>query len=74
MHVIQIPHKSIDSGRKILGRILLSSTLVTGSANEYETKKIDSEALYWPSVIFKSLFRPATFAFPILVRSRKEMR
>lgn len=70
MVVMQTPHSIMMMGRKMLGRKRLSRTLVMGSASAYETKKIESEALYWPLVMFKSFCRPSILAFPLNVRQR----
>jgi hypothetical protein len=59
------------TGMKMLGRSFFSKILVKGSKTEYEMKKMVRVALYWPLVIFKSLWRPSIFALPIFVRSRK---
>jgi hypothetical protein len=57
------------------GRNRLSRILVNGSNTEYETKNIDSVALYFPVLMLCKLFcRPSIFAFPMLVRSRKARR
>lgn len=61
-------------GRKTLGLHFLSKTFVRGSKTEYETKKMESVALYWPGVRCRSLGKPSTLALPMFVRSRKEMR
>ena len=62
-------HRTMMIGIKMLGRKRLRRTLVRGSKTEYETKKIVSAALYWLSLIFKSLSRCTSFALPILVLS-----
>ena len=54
-------------GMKMLGRSLLSSTLVKGSKTEYETKKMVSVALYWLGVMPNSVVRPSILALPIFV-------
>jgi hypothetical protein len=61
-------------GRKTLGLHFLSRTFVKGSKTEYDTKKMESVALYWPGVRCRSLGKPSTLALPMFVRSRKEMR
>jgi hypothetical protein len=67
-------HHNMMIGRKTLGRRRLSRMLVSGSNSAYDTKKIDRDALYWPSVILRSSCRPSIFALPIFVLSRKDMR
>ena len=61
-------------GMKMEGRMLLSSTLVSGSNTAYETKKMVSVALYCPTERPRSPLSPAMLAFPMLVRSRKARR
>ena len=62
-------------GIKIEGRSRFNRILVRGSNTEYETKKIESDALYFPVDILCRLFcKPSIFAFPIFVRSRKARR
>jgi hypothetical protein len=61
-------------GRKTLGLHFLSRTFVKGSNTEYDTKKMESVALYWPGVRWRSLGKPSTLALPMFVRSRKEIR
>jgi hypothetical protein len=62
-------------GMNIDGLSRLRSTLVSGSKNAYEMKKIDKQALYRPVDILCRLFcRPSILAFPMFVRSRKERR
>jgi len=58
----------------MLGRNFFSNTFVNGSNSEYDTKKIESVALYCPLVRPRCSCRPSIFALPILVRSRKEIR
>ena len=63
------------SGMKIEGRSRFNKILVRGSKTEYETKKMDSVALYRPVDILWRLFcKPSILAFPIFVRSRKARR
>jgi hypothetical protein len=61
-------------GMNIEGLSFLSSTLVSGSNTEYEMKKMVRAMLYCPVDKCKSVRRPATFALPMLVRSRKARR
>lgn len=61
-------------GIKIDGRNFLSRMFVKGSNTAYETKKMVSDELYMELVNPRSLFRPAIFAFPMLVLSRKAKR
>ena len=62
------------TGMKMEGRMLLSSTLVSGSKTAYETKKMVSVALYCGTERSSSESSPAILAFPMLVRSRKARR
>lgn len=62
-------HRTIMIGMKMLGRKRLRRMLVRGSKIEYETKKIVSAALYWLSLIPRSLSRWTSFALPMLVLS-----
>lgn len=57
------------------GRRRFSKILVKGSKTEYDTKKIDKQALYIGLDMLSKLFwRPSILALPILVRSRKARR
>lgn len=70
---ISLTHAIIMSGINTLGRIRFNRTLFAGSKTEYETKNIVSAALYWAFVIFRSVFRPTSFALPIFVLERGEI-
>ena len=57
----------------------MSMTFVNGSKIAYDTKKIDSAALYCPvdkplPLLPRPLIRPEILALPILVLSKKAMR
>ena len=56
------------------GRNLLSRMLLRGSKTAYDTKKIVRVALYELVVRPRSSFKPAIFALPMFVRSRKARR
>ena len=66
-------------GMKTEGLNLFNRIFVKGSKTEYDTKKIESAALYfpfergWPCGP-KLACRPTIFALPIFVRSRKARR
>lgn len=68
------PHKIIIIGRKMDGLNLLRRTCVKGSKTEYDMKKMVNVLLYSLLVMFRSSWRPSIFAFPMFVRSKKEMR
>ena len=74
MVVMQIPHRTIMVGRKIDGLKRFSRICVKGSNREYEMKKIVKVSLYSLLVRFKSSCRPSILAFPMFVRSRKEIK
>ena len=61
-------------GIKTEGLKRLRSTLATASKALYETKKMVRVWLNCRSVMGISLVRLAILAFPMLVRSRKQMR
>ena len=61
-------------GRKIEGRHFFSKKLAKASKTAYPTKKIVKVALKRCSDMGMSSVKWAIFAFPMLVRSRKQMR
>lgn len=61
-------------GMKMEGRSLLSRMFVRGSKRAYDTKKMVRVALYEGVLSPRSSLRPAIFALPMLVRSRKANR
>jgi hypothetical protein len=68
-------NKHMMIGMKTLGLNLFNRMLVKGSKTEYETKNIESEALYCPVVMLCKLFcNPSILALPMLVRSKKARR
>jgi hypothetical protein len=62
------------NGMKTDGRSFFKSIFVKGSKRAYEMKKTVREMLYWLLVIFRSMIKPSSFALPMLVLSKKEMR
>ncbi len=63
------------AGMKIEGRKRFNKIFVRGSKRAYETKNMDSVALYPPvDMLCRSFCKPSIFAFPIFVRSRKAKR
>lgn len=73
MYQVAHTHANMIAGINLLGRHLLSRTLVTGSKIEYEMKKMVKLSLYWSLVILRSFCRLASFALPIFVLWRVSM-
>lgn len=71
---VYLPHNTMIVGMKMEGLKRFNRICVSGSDSEYEMKKMVKVSLYSLLVRFKSSWSPSIFAFPILVRSRKEIR